>query len=281
MRVIREIQLLRSFLPATEICLVPTMGNLHHGHLALVKEARQHADCVAVSIFVNRLQFGPNEDFDRYPRTFSADVAKLEAAGVDILFAPDEAVLYPARQTVVITPPPFANDLEGRFRPGFFHGVATVVLKLFNCVRPNVAIFGKKDFQQLLVIKSMVEQLNVPISVVGSEIIRDSDGLALSSRNTYLTEEERVEAPALYAALRKAARRIIDNPADVLPTCEQTSQELTRRGWRCDYVEARRNSDLGLPGRTDSNLVLLAAARLGATRLIDNVELNTSPSPEL
>ncbi len=281
MRVIREIPLLRSVLPATEICLVPTMGNLHHGHLALVKEARLHAECVAVSIFVNRLQFGPHEDFDKYPRTFSEDVDKLEAAGVDVLFAPDETSLYPARQTVVVTPPPFADDLEGRFRPGFFHGVATVVLKLFNCVHPTVAIFGKKDYQQLLVIQSMVEQLNVPISIVGSEIVRDSDGLALSSRNTYLSKEERTEAPALYAVLRKAARRIIDNPGDVLPTCEQASQELTHRGWRCDYIEARRRSDLGLPEREDSNLVLLGAARLGNTRLIDNIEFNTAPSAAL
>jgi len=277
-RIVREVEELRRYLPPEGTCFVPTMGNLHSGHLSLVREARLHSDCVVASIFVNRLQFGPHEDFDRYPRTFSEDCSKLESAGAHVLFAPDEAILYPEPQTVLVTPPPLANELEGKFRPGFFHGVATVVLKLFNCVRPATAIFGKKDYQQLLVIKTMVKQLNVPVSIVGSEIVRDSDGLALSSRNTYLSATDRREAPALYAALHSAARRIGDDPLAAKFVCEETSAELAHRGWQCDYVEARRSIDLTLPRTADENLVLLAAARIGSTRLIDNIEIPMAAS---
>lgn len=283
MRIIRAISELRSALPQEGVCFVPTMGNLHTGHLSLVNEARTRADCVVVSIFVNRLQFAPNEDFDRYPRTFSEDCAKLESAGVDVLFVPDEATLYPTPQTVMVTPPPFANELEGKFRPGFFHGVATVVLKLFNCVRPGAAIFGKKDYQQLLVVRSMVEQLNLPISIVGSEIVRDSDGLALSSRNIYLSEKERREAPVLHEVLLKGARRIMEGRSPLSTICSEASEELACRGWQCDYIEPRRRTDLNFPETEDSNLVLLGAARLGGTRLIDNVEfsrpVSRSPDP--
>jgi pantoate--beta-alanine ligase len=265
MRIVRTVAELRRTLAQMPGCaFVPTMGNLHEGHLSLVRLARAQARHVAVSIFVNRLQFGPNEDFDRYPRTFAADCAKLEGEGADVVFAPDEGELYPEPQSYIVEPPPIANELEGRFRPRFFHGVATVVLKLLNCVQPRVAVFGKKDYQQWHVVRGMVRQFNLPIEIVAGETVREPDGLAMSSRNAYLSAAERAEAPRLYRLLRQ-----VRTAAD----CERAGRELQASGWQVDYVELRRRADLAPPAPDDRELVALAAARLGGTRLIDNVEI--------
>jgi len=265
MQVVTDIAALRRALAAAgPVGFVPTMGNLHEGHLSLVRHARREARSVVVSIFVNRLQFLPSEDFDRYPRTFERDRRMLEAEGVEFIFAPDERTLYPEPQTYRVHPPPMANELEGRFRPGFFEGVSTVVLKLFNCVQPAVAAFGKKDYQQLVVVRGMVRQLNLPISVIAAETTRETDGLAMSSRNQYLSADERREAPRLYRILREVKQ---GRPAD------DGVRELAGAGWQPDYIEVRRKSDLAAPGPADSDLIVLGAARLGNTRLIDNVEL--------
>ena len=264
MQVIADVARLRAELAAAgPVAFVPTMGNLHAGHLALVRAARQQAPQVVVSIFVNRLQFLPGEDFDRYPRTFERDCRLLEAEGARWVFAPDERELYPQPQGYFVQPPPMADELEGRFRPGFFKGVATVVLKLFNSVQPSVAIFGKKDYQQLLVVRGLVEQLNLPIRIEAGETVREPDGLALSSRNAYLSPEERAEAPRLHRLLQQVAAGM---PAG------EASAALAAAGWQPDYVEVRRRADLGAPGVRDKELVVLAAARLGGTRLIDNLE---------
>ena len=264
MQILAEIAALRSALGrAGPTAFVPTMGNLHAGHLSLVRLARRSAPRVVVSIFVNRLQFLPGEDFDRYPRTFESDCRALEAEGVDIVFAPSEATLYPHPQGYRVQPPAMAHELEGRFRPGFFQGVATVVLKLFNCVQPAAAVFGKKDYQQLLVVRGMVEQLNVPTRILGGETVREPDGLAMSSRNGYLSAAQRAEAPRLY--------RVIQQVAAGMPAAQAT-RELAAAGWQPDYVEIRRRADLVAPQAGDKELVVLAAARLGATRLIDNLE---------
>ena len=265
MQVVTDIAALRRALAAAgPVGFVPTMGNLHEGHLSLVRHVRREARSVVVSIFVNRLQFLPSEDFDRYPRTFERDRRMLEAEGVEFIFAPDERTLYPEPQTYRVHPPPMANELEGRFRPGFFEGVSTVVLKLFNCVQPAVAAFGKKDYQQLVVVRGMVRQLNLPISVIAAETTRETDGLAMSSRNQYLSADERREAPRLYRILREVKQ---GRPAD------DGVRELAGAGWQPDYIEVRRKSDLAAPGPADSDLIVLGAARLGNTRLIDNVEL--------
>lgn len=242
---------------------VPTMGNLHEGHLALVAQAKPLGDATVASIFVNRLQFLPSEDFDRYPRTFERDRQLLVAEGVPFVFAPDERTLYPEPQTYRVQPPPLGAELEGRFRPGFFEGVSTVVLKLFNCVQPAAAIFGKKDYQQLVILRGMVKQLDLPIALVAAETVRESDGLAMSSRNNYLSAGEREEAPHLYRVLRKVSQG--------LPAAE-ASQELAQAGWQPDYIEIRRRADLAPPQPGDSELIVLGAARLGSTRLIDNLE---------
>jgi pantoate--beta-alanine ligase len=264
MQILRDIPSLRRALDgAGPIAFVPTMGNLHAGHAALMKQASQLGGKVAVSIFVNRLQFLPGEDFDRYPRTFERDCALLEQHGVSFLFAPDETVLYPEPQTVKVHPGPLGAELEGRFRPGFFDGVATVVLKLFNAVQPKAAVFGKKDYQQLLVIRHMVRQLALPIDIVAGETVREADGLAMSSRNGYLTPAERAEAPRLYRTLQEVASGRV-TPGDA-------AQALSRAGWQPDYVEVRRRRDLQL-ARGGEERVVLAAARLGQTRLIDNLE---------
>lgn len=264
MRIVNDIAALRAALAgAGPVAFVPTMGNLHAGHLALVRLARRRAAKVVVSIFVNRLQFLPGEDFDRYPRTFERDRGLLEAEGAHLVFAPDERALYPQPQSYLVQPPPMAADLEGRHRPGFFQGVATVVLKLFNCVQPLAAVFGKKDYQQLLVVRGMVEQLNLPIDIVAGETVREPDGLALSSRNAYLSPAERAEAPRLHRVLKDVAAGA---------STAQASAALAAAGWRPDYVEVRRRADLSLPQPGDKELVVLAAARLGATRLIDNLE---------
>jgi pantoate--beta-alanine ligase len=274
MEIVRDIAALRRLMtPAGTVGFVPTMGNLHAGHLSLVRLARERAKRVVASIFVNRLQFAPHEDFDRYPRTFEADCAKLAAEGVDVVFAPDERVLYPEPQRYIVQPPPIANELEGKFRPGFFNGVATVVLKLFNCVQPAVAVFGKKDYQQLLVVRGMVRQFDLPIEIVAGETTREADGLAMSSRNGYLSPAERAEAPRLQRTLRELAARVVAGERDYAALGAEAMRQLASAGWKPDYVEVRRRADLALPAPGDAERVILAAARLGATRLIDNLEI--------
>jgi pantoate--beta-alanine ligase len=255
------------------IVFIPTMGNLHAGHISLMEQARAHGDTVVASIFVNRLQFGPNEDFDKYPRTFQADCDKLAAAGVDVLFAPTETDLYPEPQEYLIEPPGIQNILDGEFRPGHFRGVATVVTKLFNCVQPQVALFGKKDYQQLMMIRNMTRQLALPIAIVGGETVRAEDGLALSSRNGYLSESERAEAPHLYRTLNETAAELRAGNAD-FPGLEQAATaKLAAAGWQTDYIAIRRRHDLAAPENLEQPLVILAASRLGKTRLIDNLEV--------
>jgi pantoate--beta-alanine ligase len=273
MRIVKSIADLRAARKALgRLAFVPTMGNLHAGHVSLVRLARAQADRVAASIFVNRLQFAPAEDFDSYPRTFDSDCEKLRAEGVELLFAPDERVLYPKPQGYIVEPPPLANDLEGAFRPRFFHGVATVVLKLLNCVQPEVAVFGKKDYQQLMIVRNMVAQLDVPVSIVGGETVREADGLAMSSRNGYLSAAERAEAPRLHAELVAIRSAVKAGGKDFAAMSSQAERNLAAAGWKPDYVSIRRREDLMPPGASDSELVVLAAARLGATRLIDNLE---------
>ncbi|MCL2345026.1 MAG: pantoate--beta-alanine ligase [Desulfobulbus sp.] len=255
------------------VVFVPTMGNLHAGHISLMREARAHGDTVVASIFVNRLQFGPHEDFDQYPRTFEADCEKLEAAGVDVLFAPTEADLYPEPQGYFIEPPAIQNVLDGEFRPGHFRGVATVVAKLFNCVQPQAALFGKKDYQQLMVIRNMARQLALPIDIIGGETVRAEDGLALSSRNGYLSAAERAEAPRLYRLLTGIRATIRSGERDYAALEAKAAAELADAGWQTDYVSLRQQSDLAPPQDRNAPLVVLAASRLGTTRLIDNIEI--------
>lgn len=255
---------------------VPTMGNLHEGHLALVREARRHGGPVVSSIFVNRLQFLPHEDFDRYPRTLERDCELLQGAGCDMVFAPDEAELYPEPQAYKVHPPAALGDLlEGEFRPGFFTGVCTVVMKLLCIVQPAVAIFGQKDYQQLAVLRGMARQFAMPVQVIGHATVRADDGLALSSRNGYLSPAERAEAPALNRALRALARDW-QTGDDALPLLEARHRAaLAARGWSVDYLTVRRQADLlppTLAQRTGEPLVVLGAARIGPTRLIDNIE---------
>jgi pantoate--beta-alanine ligase len=255
---------------------VPTMGNLHEGHIELIRIAQPRAACTVVSIFVNRLQFGPREDYDRYPRTLPVDSARLEEVGVDVVFAPDEKEIYPEPQTFVVEPSDLQHILEGAHRPGHFRGVATVVLKLFNLVRPHSAIFGKKDYQQYLVLRDMVKQFALPIEIIPAETVRAPDGLALSSRNAYLTPEEREEAPRLYRVLRDAQREIARGARDYQRVELDAMGELARHGWKPDYVAVRRQADLQPPRNGDA-LVVVTAARLGRTRLIDNVEVTVRP----
>jgi pantoate--beta-alanine ligase len=253
--------------------LVPTMGNLHEGHLSLVRAGREHGDLLITSIFVNRLQFAPHEDFAKYPRTFERDCELLAGSGCDIVFAPSDAEVYPQAQGYTVVPPAgLAGILEGEARPGFFAGVCTVVLKFFNMVQPAVAVFGKKDYQQLLVIREMVRQLALPIELVPGETVRDASGLALSSRNGYLTGLQHAEAAQLHATLGKLAAAVRSGRTD-WPLLERAAlQSLAARGWQPDYVAVRRQHDLGEP-QAGAPLVALAAARLGETRLIDNLEI--------
>jgi pantoate--beta-alanine ligase len=251
---------------------VPTMGNLHEGHIELIRIAKPRAACTVVSIFVNRLQFGPREDFDRYPRTLTVDSDRLRDVGVDVVFAPDEKEIYPETQTFVVEPSDLQHILEGAHRPGHFRGVATVVLKLFNLVQPHSAIFGKKDYQQYLVLRDMVKQFALPIEIFPAETVRAPDGLALSSRNNYLTPDERKEAPRLYRTLREAQRQILQGAHDYQRIELEAMADLAHNGWRPDYIAVRRQSDLQ-PPENGGALVVLAAARLGNTRLIDNVEV--------
>ena len=269
---VAEVRALRPSLG--RVALVPTMGCLHEGHLALVRQAKTLADTVVVSIFVNRLQFGPNEDFDKYPRTFADDCAQLREAGVDVLFAPTEADLYPEPQQYQVDPPEIQNQLEGEFRPGHFRGVATVVLKLFNIVQPEVAIFGKKDYQQLMVLRNMTRQLALPIEIVGGETVRADDGLALSSRNGYLTPAERAEAPRLSRTLQSIRSAVLAGERDFAKLEKTAVAELDSVGWQTDYVAIRRQADLQPPTGGEKALVVLAASRLGTPRLIDNLEID-------
>jgi pantoate--beta-alanine ligase len=283
MKIIRHIHELRDHLRGqNRAAFVPTMGNLHEGHLSLMRLARQYGDPVVASIFVNRLQFGPHEDFDKYPRTFEADIEKLEKEGVYILFAPTEKDLYPEPQDYRVDPPKDLGDiLEGEFRPGFFKGVCTVVLKLFSCVQPNAAVFGKKDYQQLMIIRRMAQQFALPVEIIPAQTIRDADGLALSSRNGYLTSDERLEAPELYKILQHMQESIhlAQNPSQqILKNIEQAAKELIRaRGWQPDYLAIRQQHNLLEPTPDQLTqkvpLVILAAAKLGKPRLIDNLEV--------
>jgi len=308
MQIVPTIAELRAVLKeARNIVLVPTMGNLHDGHLSLVRLARERGDRVVTSIFVNPLQFAPQEDFATYPRTFERDCEQLAQSGCDIVFAPSAGEVYPEPQGYTVQPPSaLAEIFEGQVRPGFFSGVCTVVLKLFNMVRPTTAVFGKKDYQQLLVIRSMVRQMALPIEIVSAETVRDPSGLALSSRNGYLNESQRLEAAQLHATLKKLLAAARGGRVDWTLLQQEATIFLTGRGWQPDYVAVRRRSDLGAPlthsgeprvrrdgpparlaepsARLDEPpthqdersareaLVVIAAARLGGTRLIDNLE---------
>jgi pantoate--beta-alanine ligase len=262
---------------AGRVAFVPTMGNLHEGHLRLMRIAREHGDSVVASVFVNPLQFGPNEDFDRYPRTFESDCAGLRREGVDVLFAPQDQEIYPTPQVYRVTPPPLAEELEGASRPGFFHGVCTIVLKLFNLVRPDVAVFGKKDRQQLKIVRGMVQQFNLPIRIVPAETVRADDGLALATRNSYLSAEERLEAPRLYRTLSWVADEILGGRHDYANLEAAARATLSRHGWKVDYIAIRHGLALRIPhpeGYDHPNLlIVLGAAMLGTTRLIDNVDV--------
>ena len=256
------------------VVFVPTMGNLHAGHISLMEQARAHGDTVVASIFVNRLQFRPGEDFERYPRSFDADCEKLAAAGVEHLFAPDEAQMYPQPQSYHVEPPPeLTGILDGEFRPGHFCGVATVVMKLFQIAQADVALFGKKDYQQLMVIRNMVREFNLPIGIIGGETVRADDGLALSSRNGYLSAAERAEAPRLYRIISELAAEVRKGARSYAELERKAMNILGSNGWTPDYVALRKKLDLQLPSAHDSGLVVLAAARLGSTRLIDNLEV--------
>ena len=288
MQLVHTIEDLRAAMrPFNSPAFVPTMGNLHEGHLHLIHQATSLGDVVASSIFVNRLQFAPHEDFDSYPRTLQADCDRLEKAGCNIVFAPLEKELYPVPQAFKVHPPGEIGDiLEGHFRPGFFIGVCTVVMKLFQCVfseakGPRYALFGKKDYQQQLVIKRMVQQYAMPITVIAGETQRAADGLALSSRNGYLSEKERQEAMQLSLALRNLAREALaaaEGMPQQLPELEARAMHaLATQGWQPDYLTVRRRADLQAPLASDAvtpeSLVVLGAARLGNTRLIDNFEV--------
>ena len=279
MKIISSVEELRDQLSGQlRTVFVPTMGNLHEGHLSLMRLARKHGDPVVASIFVNRLQFGPNEDFEKYPRTFQADVEKLEKEGVYVLFAPTEKDLYPEPQEFRVRPPDdLGNTLEGEFRPGFFTGVTTIVLKLFSCVQPKVAVFGKKDYQQLMLVRNMSRQFALPTQIIAAETYRADDGLALSSRNMYLSETERAEAPALYRALNSVADEVRSGHLDIFQLEHRAMETLAQRGWKPDYISIRKQYDLQPPTAGDlaqgAPLVVLAAAKLGSTRLIDNLEI--------
>ena len=273
----------RALKPATLRAFVPTMGNLHQGHLELMQMARAKASqpgaMTVASIFVNRLQFAPHEDFDAYPRTLERDCELLAANGCDVVFAPSEKDLYPEPQVFKVHPPAaMADILEGEFRPGFFVGVSTVVHKLFNCVQPDITVFGKKDYQQVMIIRRMIDQMALPIELIGAETRRAEDGLALSSRNGYLSAEERAEAVHLSMALKAMIASVKAGNAsgqlDVAAIEAHAMQTMKARGWQPDYMTVRRQHDLSpLTGPCDAPLVVLGAARLGTTRLIDNLEI--------
>ncbi len=280
MKICKTVDELRSALDGRKSVFVPTMGNLHSGHIALMNLAVQQkrsgrANIAVASIFVNRLQFLPHEDFDSYPRTFEPDCAQLQAAGCDVVFAPLEKDMYPEPQGYKVHPPAgLADILEGQFRPGFFVGVSTVVMKLFQIVQPSIAVFGKKDYQQLMVIRNMVRQFALPLEIMSLDTERASDGLALSSRNGYLSEPERAEAVQLSRALKALVAQHTGDAANIASLEAQAMSQLAARGWQPDYLTLRRRSDLQAPTAQDAagSLVALGAARLGKTRLIDNLE---------
>ena len=288
MQIIQTAQSLRTRLSKEDaIAFVPTMGNLHDGHLQLVAQAKKENACVVVSIFVNPLQFGANEDFGNYPRTLEADLVKLKDAGADVIFTPSEVEIYPdfdalnntSNQTMMVSAPTIAEELCGAARPGHFNGMATVVLKLFNLVFFNgasrkVAIFGKKDFQQLLIIRELVSQFNLPIEIMAAETMREADGLAMSSRNGYLNPIQRLEAPRLYKALNLVVDAVKQGNTDFKAIETQTSQFLTQLGWIVDYIAIRSSNTLLPASLTDKELIVLGAAKQGKTRLIDNIEFN-------
>ncbi len=288
MQIIKTAQLLRTRLSKEDaIAFVPTMGNLHDGHLQLVAQAKKENACVVVSIFVNPLQFGANEDFGNYPRTLEADLAKLKAAGADVAFTPNEIEIYPSfdssnntsNQTMMVQAPAIGNELCGAIRPGHFDGVSTVVLKLFNLIFLNgatrkIAFFGKKDFQQLFIIRELTHQFNLPIEIIAGETVREADGLAMSSRNSYLTPMDRNEAPRLYKSLHLVADAIKQGNKDFKSIEIQTTQFLTQLGWIVDYISIRSSKTLLPASPADQQLIVLAAAKLGKTRLIDNIELS-------
>jgi pantoate--beta-alanine ligase len=281
---IKTIEELRTVLKnQANIAFVPTMGNLHAGHIQLVEIAKQHAKCVVVSLFINPLQFGPTEDFASYPRTLEADCEKLKAAGTSIVFTPSVMEMYPQmtenksdgiqlNQSMTISPPPIANELCGASRPGHFSGVATVVLKLFNMVQPNVAVFGQKDFQQLFIIKQLVKQFNLPINVIGVDTVREPSGLAMSSRNGYLTDTQRASASQLYGILQNIVKSVKAGNNDYLQLEQQAKQTLNDHGWLADYISIRSSLTLMPATSADNQLVVLGAAKLGNTRLIDNID---------
>jgi pantoate--beta-alanine ligase len=274
-------QLRRALEGQNSVALVPTMGNLHAGHLDLIKLAKQQATCVVVSIFVNPLQFGANEDLANYPRTLAADCEKLQAAGANIVFVPSVAEMYPdfdgqdLKQSITVQLPAVANDLCGASRPGHFAGVATVVLKLFNLVQPQLAVFGKKDYQQLFVIREMVKQFNLAIAILAADTVREPSGLAMSSRNGYLSSAEKAQASQLHAELVSVCEQIKQqgHSANFLSLEQAATMNLQRQGWQVDYVAIRAASNLQAASAQDSDLVVLAAAKLGTTRLIDNLSL--------
>lgn len=257
----------------TSTAFVPTMGNLHAGHLSLIEFAKQHGQPVVASLFVNPLQFGPDEDFARYPRTRDADCEKLAAAGCDLVFAPDVAELYPVPQTLVVqAPAAYSDDLCGAFRPGHFSGVATVVLKLFNLIQPCVAVFGRKDFQQLQLVRELVRQFNLPIAIIAGDTTREADGLAMSSRNGFLSSSERIQAIALYRQLSEVAGAITRGERDYPQLVLHATKYLKMAGWRVDYIAVRDAKNLQAPQADTQRIVVLGAAWLGKTRLIDNIE---------
>ena len=255
------------------VAFVPTMGNLHAGHISLIELARRHGERFVASIFVNPMQFGPNEDFNHYPRTPDRDARMLEEAGCDLMFQPDVGEMYPSSPQIAtrVEVPGLSDILCGEFRPGHFAGVATVVAKLFSIVQPDVAVFGEKDFQQLTVIRRMVVDLCLPVRIVGAPTMREADGLAMSSRNQYLEPAERERAPLIHAALQRVVPRIAAGDADLAALEREGAESLARAGFRVDYFSVRRAEDLRAPGPGDRDLVVLAAARLGRARLIDNL----------
>lgn len=280
MKVVRTIEELRQQLSGQlRTAYVPTMGNLHEGHLSLMRMARQYGDPVVASIFVNPLQFGPNEDFDKYPRTLEEDIVKLEdLRDVYVLFAPTLKEIYPEPQSFSVqTPDNLGNILEGEARPGFFEGVSTVLMKFFSCVQPKVAVFGKKDYQQLMVVRQMCRQFQLPVEIVAHETVRDEHGLALSSRNRYLSDDEKAEAISLYNTLTHMEARLAAGEIDTKKIDREAVEALSDRGWAVDYLTVRRQSDLLQPTPEEiankEPLVVLGAAKLGTTRLIDNLEV--------
>ncbi len=285
MQIIQTVSDLRKALKSQDsVGFVPTMGNLHAGHIALVEKAKQNANYVVASIFVNPLQFSPTEDLSTYPRTPKADYEKLKAAGCDIVFTPSVLEMYPdfdsknLNQTMTIDPPPIANVLCGATRLKHFAGVATVVIKLFNIVQPNIAVFGKKDFQQLFIIKEMVRQFNLPIDIIAGETVREANGLALSSRNGYLTDAQRAKAGQLNSALQSIVSQIHNGNKAFIQLEQQTSASLSTQGWEVDYISIRSSKTLQPATTVDRNIIVLGAAKItnktgGKTRLIDNIEL--------